>query len=123
MLLNTPGNPGEWFPVLSPSNFNGSSTGPNIANQNVTYINEPSTVKTFEVDSQTAAGDSTEKWNFMKNGVVTGDSVTIVNGTTRGVTTGLSIALVAGDYISWENDGGASGAVGRQIVTTYLTTP
>jgi hypothetical protein len=111
------------MPVNFPSTTNGNASGPNVTSQNVTYINQPSTVVSFEIDCANVVGDSTEKWNFILNGTPTGDSVTVVNGTQRGVTTGLSIALAAGDYISWQNDAGASGLAGRQMITTYLTTP
>lgn len=121
--LNAPGSPGRYYPINSPTSTNGAVGGPNVVNQNVTPVNQASTIVGLEIDTETAATDTTEKWNLYVNGVATGDSVTVVNGTTRGVTAGLSVALVAGDFVSLRNDPGASGLVGRQMITTYVTTP
>lgn len=90
-----------------------------VAGHGVVNTPIPMTIKALGVDSATAAGDSTEKWNLLVNGTPTGESVTIVNGTTTGATTGLSVNIVSGDLVTWQYDSGASGAVGQCMLAIY----
>lgn len=123
MTLNANIAAGNNYPAMFTSSASGNSAAPSVSAQNATYINKASTVTDIEIDTQNNATDGTELFTLTVNGVASAGAVTVVNGTKRGMATGLSIALVPGDYISYNYSSGASGNIGRSLVTTFLTTP
>lgn len=105
---------------IAPNTWNatGAIAPQSVNRQNMIFVTQAGTLKALEIDSSSAAGDSSEKFTVIKNGTATTVVATIVNGTTRGTISGQSVAVAAGDSLSILYDAGASGAVGR--VSTSL---